>query len=117
MGKLGSQFSGKLPRSQPPPPVSAVLARSIHAGLAAQADHILHREQGELGRRCLRRPDERPVNFIVTAAEISFRVAAFMLGASRVEPAYCRVIVMRSRVNNFAGSAMRQIHVRALIAK
>ena len=40
-----------------------------------------------------------------------------MLGGSGVEPTQRRIIVVRSRINDLAGSAMWQIHVRAHIAK
>src|SRR5580700_8063428 len=57
------------------------------------------------------------MNPIVAAAEKGFRAAALMLGGSGVEPTHRRVIVVRSRINDLAGSAMWQIHACARIAK
>ena len=51
VGQFGSQFSRKLSGSKTPLPISAVQAGRVHAGLAAQAQHILQRDQRKLGRR------------------------------------------------------------------
>src|ERR1700691_3585880 len=117
MRKLGGQFSRKLPRSKTPLPIPALEARRVHAGLTTQSQHILQRDQGKLGRRGLHRPDERPMNPIVAAAEKGLRAAALMLGGSGVEPTQRHVIVVRSRINDLASRAMWQIHARARIAK
>ena len=115
VGKLGNQLSRKLPWRKAPLPIPAMQAGCIHASLAAQAQHILQRDQRELRWRGLRRSDERPMNPIVAAAQIGLCVAPFAICSSSPEPAHRRVIIVSSGINDFAHGTMRQIHVRAFV--
>src|ERR1022692_956077 len=117
VGKLSRQFSRKLSRGKTPLPVPSMQAGRIHAGLAAQAEYILQGDKGKLGCRGLRRADECPMNPIIAASKIRLRIAPLMIGRPGMEPANRRVVVVRSGINDLAGGAMRQIHVRALVAK
>src|SRR5258708_14672599 len=57
------------------------------------------------------------MNPIIASSKVGFRVASSVIGGSGAEPPNRGVIVVRSRVDNLAGGAMRQIHVRAFVAK
>src|ERR1700731_3171194 len=57
------------------------------------------------------------MNAVVAAAKITFGITAFLVGSSRVEPSYRRVVIVRSRVNYFARGAVRQVHARAFVAE
>src|SRR5258706_9407136 len=117
VGKFGGQFSRKLPGSKTPLPIPAVQAWRIHAGFAAQAQHILQRDEAKIGHRALRRANEPPMNSILAASKIGFRIAPFVIGSAGAEPAHGSVIVVRSRVDDLAAGTMRQIHVRTLVAE
>jgi hypothetical protein len=80
MSKFCGQFRRELSRRKPPLPVPAIQTGSVHARFAAQAQHVLQRDESKIGHRGLRRADERPMNAIVAAAKIAFRVAPFMIG-------------------------------------
>ena len=78
--QLRGQFARELALVEPPSPVAAMQAGSVHARLAAQSKHILQRNDAQARGRALRRADKRPMNSILAAPQISLGVAAFVLG-------------------------------------
>src|SRR5580700_4475329 len=74
MPQFSNQFRRKLPGSEPPLPISSVQAGRVHAGLTAQSEHVLHRDQGKLGHRSLRRANKRPMDPILAGSKIGLRV-------------------------------------------
>src|ERR1700727_2940652 len=117
MGELCRQFRRELSSGETPLPVAIVQAWSIHAGLSAQAKHVLQRDNTKIGDGTLRRPNKCPMNPVYSLAEIAFRVAPFMLRRPSLEPSCGGVVVVGSRVDNLAGSAVRQIHMSAFVAE
>src|ERR1700722_10764917 len=57
------------------------------------------------------------MNSIFATSQIGFRTATFMLGGAGLEPADGCIIVVRSGIDDLARGAMRQIHVRTLVAE
>src|SRR5665213_3827348 len=52
---------GELPALQPPRPVAGDLTGPVHARVAAEAEHVLRRDDGERRGRCGRELDQPPV--------------------------------------------------------
>src|SRR6202158_564157 len=116
-----SQFLGQFPLElfllEAPAPVAAIQTGSIHAGLAAKAEHVLQGDNAEIRRGTLRRADERPVNAVLATANIGLGVAPLVLRRGGIPPAYYGVVVVRAGVDDFACGAVRQVHMRTFIAK
>src|ERR1700722_6610029 len=117
MSQRGGQGSTDLSGRKTPVPLSYRLTGCIHASFAAETEDILQRDEGEFRGRILRGANERPMNAVIATSEVGLSVVAFVIGSSRVEPSDRRVVVVGSCVDNLAGGAMRQIHVRALIVE
>src|ERR1700722_10028795 len=117
LGKFGGHFRVELSGCQTPLPVSAVHAGCVHTSFACQPKHVLHGYEREIGDRVQRPPDKRPLNPIFATSQIGFRIATFMLGGAGLEPADGCIVVVRSGIDDLARGAMRQIHVRTLVAE
>src|SRR5580704_18118374 len=57
------------------------------------------------------------MNPVVATSEIGLRVAPFVIGGARPEPARCRVVIVRPGTNDLACRAMRQVHVRSFVSE
>ncbi len=100
-----------------PIPVSLGMARSVHARFRAEAEHILQRDDAEVGDGVLGGPRHRPVNAVGGIAEVSQDIAALLPG-KRLPPAHGGVVVVRPGVHDRVGLVtVRQINMRAGIAK
>src|SRR3984885_10657244 len=117
MGKFFDQFRRELARSETPLPVPAIQTRSVHTGFAAQAQHVLEGDESKIGDRILRRADEGPMDAIVRAPKVGIRVTPFMFLGGGLVPAHGGIVIVRSRIDHFAGSAMRQVDVRTFVAE
>src|SRR5262249_10471273 len=69
LGKAAPDFGRQLIGSVAPAPVAAFAGWHVHPGLAAQAQHVLQRNDRGVGDRAERQPDEIPVDLMAVSAE------------------------------------------------
>src|SRR5499426_4177938 len=110
LGEAAPDFGRQLIGSVAPAPVAAFAGRHVHPGLAAQAQHVLQRNDRGVGDRAERQPDEIPVDLMAFSAKIlqgqvaltrHFVVAArAQAGALAGEPADGGVVVVRAGVDD-----------------
>src|ERR1700730_3783451 len=107
MSQFLSQFLLELFLLETPAPVATIQTGSVHAGLAAKAEHVLQRDDAEIRRGTLRRADEPPVNAVLATANIGLGVAPLVLRRRGIPPAHYGVVIVCTRVDDFARGAMR----------
>src|SRR5215467_4252457 len=117
LGQLGGQFAVQITLVKAPSPIAAVQAGSIHAGIAAEAHHVLQGDDAKAGRGAVRGANEGPMDAVFRASDIRFRVAAFMIGCRRAPPTEDGVIVVSSGVDDLARGSMRKVDVRPFVAE
>src|SRR5262245_35378516 len=110
LGEAAPDFGRQLIGGVAPTPVAAFAGWHVHPGLAAQAQHILQRNDRGVGDRAERQPDEIPVDLTTVRAQIlqgqvaltrHFVVAArAQAGAFAGEPADGGVVVVRAGVDD-----------------
>src|SRR5207248_7277848 len=100
-----------------PTPITAMQAGSVHARFAAKSQHILHRDDAKTRGRAQGSADECPVDAVVGLADICFGIAPLVISGSGVPPSNDRVVIVGAGVHDFSCSAVRQVHVRALVAE
>src|SRR5262245_51806815 len=91
---------------KPPSPVAAVKAWCVHARFAAEAQHILQRDYAQARYRTLSSSNQGPVNAIFGTSEIGLGGTTFLFGGATLPPALCRVVVVRSGIDNDIGSEL-----------
>src|ERR1700676_4399264 len=79
--QLCGQFDCKLSGSETPFPISPGQAGSVHASFAAQAQHILQRDEGEVGHRILCSAYKCPMNAFLATAGVGLTIRRLFLGA------------------------------------
>src|SRR5215813_1745649 len=110
LGEAAPDFGRQLIGSVAPTPVAAFSGRHVHPGPAAQAQHVLQRNDRGVGDRAERQPDEIPVDLAAVRAQIlqgqvaltrHFVVAArAQAGAFAGEPADGGVVVVSAGVDD-----------------
>ncbi len=93
-------------------------AGHIHTRIASQPQRILQRHHAKAGNGIGGGANHRPVDAVVTWAQVRFHLLTFVFGCVRLPPADQRVVVVRAGVYDLlGGESVRQMGVRANIAK
>src|SRR5450631_2028784 len=123
--KSRAELAAQRARTITPFPVSAYRAGKIHARRAAQAQHILQRNNRNVSDRRQHRPDHSPVNLGIVmeveirASEVAFfpdilQSACAVAGAGTRPPTHSRVIVVPAGVGDDVAIVIMRTKRRAL---
>src|ERR1700739_662577 len=102
MGQLCGEVTVQLGLTESPAPVAAMQAGSIHAGLTAQAKHLLQRNNAEVRGGALRGPDKGPMNAVFASPHIGLSIPPLVFCGTGIPPAGNGVVVVSSRVAGVA---------------